>query len=223
VTPANRGVAVLTVVGFCFSAAPQLAARRGQVPPTPPPAQTQQSQGQPDGQAGARQSQAAAIAAAAAAAANPGLVSAQVQGMFDAFVLQRSKDFLALDNQQYPLFFQLMIQLQQLRIRHQQQRSRMLNELRKLTNPQAPEVTDDGTLDARTKALDSLESQMQQDEQKAIAALDSVLTVRQRARFRIFEENMEREKIRMLALALQTAPVRGPNPPQPSVPGQAGS
>ena len=125
-----------------------------------------------------------------------------VQQMLDAMVLGRAQPQLQLTNDQYPQFFKSMQALQQLRRQHQMRRQRMLGELRRLTNPQQAEPPDDATIDAKTKALDDLEAQMFQDEQKSRAAIDAILTPHQRARFRVFEENMEREKLRMLAKAL---------------------
>jgi hypothetical protein len=52
-----------------------------------------------------------------------------------------------------------------------------------------------------------------QEEQRALADLDSVLAPRQRARFRIFLENMEREKVALLVRAQQG---RGPQLPPPA-------
>ena len=125
-----------------------------------------------------------------------------VQQMFDAMILVRAQPALQLSEDQYPKFFKAMQALQQLRRRHQMQRQRSLAELRRLTAPQQQEPPDDATMDAKTKALDDLEAQMFQDELKSRGAIDALLTPHQRARFRVFEENMEREKLRMLAKAL---------------------
>ena len=125
-----------------------------------------------------------------------------VQQMLDAMVLGRAQPALQLTNDQYPQFFKSMQALQQLRRRHQMQRQRMLGELRRLTNPQQAEPADDATIDAKTKELDSLEAQMFQDEQKSRTSIDAILTPHQRARFRVFEETMEREKLRLLAQAI---------------------
>jgi hypothetical protein len=67
--------------------------------------------------------------------------------------------------------------------------------------PKAPQGVDEASIAAATKAVDDLEAQMQQDEQRALGALDGVLTTRQWARFRLFLENMEREKVNLLVQA----------------------
>lgn len=57
---------------------------------------------------------------------------------------------------------------------------------------------------------------MQQDEQRALGALDAVLTTRQRAHFRLFLENMEREKVNLLVQA------KGGGVPAPAPSGRGG-
>lgn len=135
-----------------------------------------------------------------------------VQQMFDAMILVRAQPALQLSDDQYPKFFKAMQSLQQLRRRHQMLRQRSLGELRRLINPQQQEPVDDATIDAKTKALDDLEAQMFQDEQKSRERIDGFLSPHQRARFRVFEENMEREKLRMLAKALAEPAKTAPAP-----------
>jgi len=64
-------------------------------------------------------------------------------------------------------------------------------------------TADDATLNGKAKALDDLEQQNFQREQQARDAVDAVLTPYQRARFRVFEENMEKRKMAMLAAVLR--------------------
>lgn len=187
----RRGLLVVALVAISGS---MIAAQN-------PPPQDPQSQGQRQNR-GARQG---GGANALAQPQRPAQAMNDVQDMFDTLVLARAQGALQLNDTQYPQFFRAMRDLQQLRRRHQMQRQRMLNELRKFTNPQNPEPVDDATFDARVKSLDDLELQMFQEEKTKQAAVDAVLTPRQRAHFRIFEENMEREKLRMLAKALQTS------------------
>jgi hypothetical protein len=140
-----------------------------------------------------------------AAAVNPQRAQQQVEQMMDALFLSRAQEQLHLTDEQFPQFFLRVQKLQRLRQQHQARRRRLINELGTLTAPQA--TTDDATLAARTRAFDEIEAQAVQDEQSALASIDEVLTVRQRARFRWFEDAMERQKLQMLARALQN---RGP-------------
>jgi hypothetical protein len=141
--------------------------------------------------------------------ANPVQVSRDVQDMLDVLVLKQAQQALDLTDDQYVAFFKKMTELQRLRTQHRNQRQRLIAELNRLT--QAGANTDDDTLMARTKAIDDLETGMIQKERDAQGAVDQALTPRQRARFRVFEENMEKQKLRLLAQVLQAG--RGGTPP----------
>jgi len=142
--------------------------------------------------------------------ANPLQVSRDVQTMLDTLVLAQAQKALDLTDDQYADFFKKMLKLQGLRSQHRDQRIRLINELNRLTQPGAD--VDDQTLTARTKAIDDLETDMIQKERDALAVVDQALTPRQRARFRVFEENMERQKLRMLAQAMQAGKPGAPPP-----------
>jgi hypothetical protein len=197
---ARLGVA-LVVVCVCLGQDARAFAQQNP-PATPPPQQRQQpARGQRQGQQ--------------PAANNPVVANLQVQQMLNALVLGKAQTALTMSDEQYTAFFPRMKQLQDLRGRHAAERRRMLNQLARLTGPQS-EGADDATLDARTKALDDLEVKMADDERKAMTLVDSGLTSWQRARFRVFEETMETEKLRMLARVLKgtpappATPVKGP-------------
>jgi hypothetical protein len=143
------------------------------------------------------------------AAVNPVAALNQVQNMLDGAVLVRAQDALQLSDAQWQAFVPKMRDLQQLRIQHQRNRVQLINALAQATKPGA--AVDEATLTSRVKALDDLETQMGTDERAALAAVDSLLTAYQRARFRVFEENNEREKLRLLAKVM-AAPGRGPAP-----------
>jgi hypothetical protein len=146
---------------------------------------------------------------------NPQRAEQQVEQMWNAFFLSRAQEQLRLTDDQFARFFVRVQRLQRLRQQHQMRRRRLLAELATLTAPDA--TTDDATLAARTKALDDLDAQAAQDEQAALASIDEVLTVRQRARFRWFEDAMDRQKLQMLARVL-----RAGTPPQSAPAGGGG-
>jgi len=143
------------------------------------------------------------------AGVNPVAALNQVQNMLDGAVLVRAQDALQMSDAQWQAFVPKMRELQQLRLQHQRNRVQLINALAQATKP--GEAVDEATLTSRVKALDDLEAQMGTDERAALAGVDSVLTVYQRARFRVFEENNEREKLRLLAKVM-AAPGRGPAP-----------
>lgn len=130
----------------------------------------------------------------------PGVGLQELQEMFDAFVLVQAQRVLQLPDEQYQRFFMRMNRLQDVRRQHTRQRMRMINELRRSFSATG---TDDAALTASMKALDDLQGKFEQDVRAARAAIDETLTVRQRARFRFFEEEMERQKIEFLTRARQ--------------------
>jgi len=183
---------------------------------TPPPQQGRGANAAQDPARGQRpaSNRAGRPGPAGQAPANPVQVSRDVQEMLDVLVLKQAQQQLDLTDEQYVNFFKKMTELQRVRTQHRNQRNRLINELNRLTQPGTQ--VDDETLTARTKAIDDLENDMIQKERDAQAAVDQSLTPRQRARFRVFEENMERQKLRMLAQAMgkSTPP---PAPAQPPI------
>ncbi len=125
----------------------------------------------------------------------------EVQGLFDAYVLVQVQDALNLTEPEYTRLLPRLRQLQQTRRRTLQERLQKINELRKLTDPRLPQPTDDGMLQERLGALQELESRSAADLRRAYDGVDEVLTPRQRARFRVFEENVERRKLQLLLRA----------------------
>jgi hypothetical protein len=126
-----------------------------------------------------------------------------VQNMLDGYVLKQAQPALQLSDSQWVAFVAKMDVLQKLRRDHQRQHTQLINQLNQAAPPPngragSQGTADEATIAARVKAVDDLEAQMATEERAALAAVDSVLTVYQRARFRVFEENMEREKIRLL-------------------------
>ena len=131
---------------------------------------------------------------------------------------------LALTEQQYPPFLTRLKTLQDTRRRNQQERNQLMGQLQRLTNPRQPIRGDETQIKERLTALQELESRNAAEMRKAYNALDEVLEVRQQARFRVFEEQIERRKIELLTRARQQnrpnqqgpnqAPARRP-PPQP--------
>ena len=111
-----------------------------------------------------------------------------------------------------------MMRLQEMQ-QHRVQRQRLLNQLKQRSARAQQAGVDDATVAARTKELDDLELQAENQERAALADIDQVLQVRQRAHFRVFLENMERQKLELLMKARQGG--RSNNPP-PSGPAPAG-
>jgi hypothetical protein len=134
---------------------------------------------------------------------NPLVAIRDVEDALDGRVLIQAQTALQLSDAQYQAFWPKMRELQKVRRQHEQRHVALINQLNQATKAGAP-LLDDATLTARVKALDDLEAAMVSDERAALAEVDSVLTVFQRARFRVFEENMEREKLKLLVKVLAT-------------------
>ncbi|MBE3134191.1 MAG: hypothetical protein IMZ55_12000 [Acidobacteria bacterium] len=151
---------------------------------------------------------------AAAAQARGQYSVVEVQQMFDAYALMQAEQALKLDEMQYPPFLSRVRALQQLRRRHLQVRHQIVQQLAKLTAPQV-EPVDEGQVRDRLKALGDLDARAVADMRAAYDAIDQILDVRQQARFRILEEQLERRKFDLLARARR---VGTPDPGPPRAP-----
>ena len=140
--------------------------------------------------------------------APPDMGPAEVQKIFDGYLLIQAQTALGLSDQQFAQFVPRLRMLQETRRRHQQERFRLLNELQRMTRNAnnargAPVVTDEAALKERLSSLQESDSRFAADMRKAYNALDEVLDVRQQARFRVFEEQIERKKLDLLLRARQ--------------------
>jgi hypothetical protein len=133
----------------------------------------------------------------------------EVVGMLDAYALVQAQNALQLNDSQYGTFVGRLKNLQETRRRNQRARNQLVQDLRRMTNPQVATV-DEPAVREKLKALRELDDRSAAELRKAYDSLDEVLDVRQQARFRIFEENLERRKMDLLLRARQqTAGRRG--------------
>jgi len=128
----------------------------------------------------------------------------QIQRWFEAFTVLQAQDALQLSESQYGRFVTRLKALQDTRRRHQQARNQILADLRRLSNPQAG-AADEASMTERLKALHDEEDRAAQDLRKAYDAVDETLDLRQQARFRLFEDRMEQQKLELLMRARQNA------------------
>lgn len=140
------------------------------------------------------------------------LTPAEVQRLFDAYTLMQAQDALRLSDSQYSQFVARLKALQDVRHQNQQARLKILQDLARLS---ADSAGDDATLKDRLKSLREQDVKMADDLRKAYAAVDEVLDPRQQARFRLFEENMERKKFDLLLRARQRGRARLNREPRP--------
>ena len=137
-------------------------------------------------------------------AAAAGLSAAEVVNMLDAYAVVQAQDTLQLTDTQYGQFVARLKKLHQTRRQAQQERNRILQELRRLAGPQATQI-DENAIRANLKTLREVEERAAGDVRRAYEAVDELLDARQQARFRLFEETLERRKLDLLMRARQGA------------------
>jgi hypothetical protein len=167
--------------------APLTAGMREQTPPAASPPQT----------APAPATAPATPPAAQPAAQEPPITPGELTRLFDAYAVLQAQGFLKLTDEQYGEFVVAIKALQDVRRRHAAERGRLINDLRKLTAPEstAPDAAIRTTLDQLAREDASADANIA----KAYQGLDEVLDLRQQARFRVFEEQIERQKLNLLS------------------------
>jgi hypothetical protein len=136
---------------------------------------------------------------------DPSTISAaQIQRWFEAFTVLQAQEALQLSEAQYGRFVTRLKVLQETRRRHQQARNKALADMRRLTNPQTGNQ-DEAQLAELLKTLRESEDRAAAELKRAYEAVDETLNVRQQARFRVFEDRMEQQKLELLMRARQNA------------------
>ena len=132
---------------------------------------------------------------------NPDMMTVQqVEQYFDQVVLYQAQTNLQLNDDQFLRFGSGLRRLQTARRQQQRRRVMMLRDLNVLLNA-AP--MDEASVTAKLKEMDDVTAATNREVQDAYVVIDQVLDLRQRARFRVFEENMERRKLELLTRARQ--------------------
>ena len=127
---------------------------------------------------------------------------AELQDLMDTMVVMQAERELRLTDEQFRQFLTRLRGLQAIRRRAENQRNRALMELRRLMQPQNA-TADEGQIRERLKALDDADAQAAAEIRQARSAVDQVLDVRQQARFRLLEEQIERRKLDLFARSRQ--------------------
>ncbi len=125
--------------------------------------------------------------------------------MLDAYAVVQAQDALQLNDAQYGTFVARLKKLQETRRKNQQARNQIIQELRRLAGPGATPPYDESAVRADLKALRDADDRSAAELRRAYDAIDEVLDVPQQARFRIFEEQIERRKLDLLMRARQGA------------------
>jgi hypothetical protein len=128
---------------------------------------------------------------------------AEVRKMFDSYALMQAQEQLKISDDQFPKFLMQYKALLELRRKSTQERNQMIQELRKETNA---EKVNESLLKDRLKALHDFEERSHADLRKAYDEIDKLLDVKQEARFRVFEQQMEQRMAQLVARARRSAP-----------------
>ncbi|HEX4346931.1 MAG TPA: hypothetical protein VHZ73_05125 [Vicinamibacterales bacterium] len=132
----------------------------------------------------------------------PQVTPALLQQQLDSWELVQAQQQLKITDDQFAEFLRRFKNLLDIRRKWQNERQRHVNQLRMLTN--AP-TFDEAAVTDGIKAIKDLDARVAADEAKAYDLIDQVLDIRQRARFRVFEENMERQKLDLITTARRQA------------------
>ena len=138
-------------------------------------------------------------APAAGHAGNETVDAAELGRLFDAYTVMQAQEALGLDEAKFGPFVTRLKALQEIRRRHLRDRAVVMRELRRLLQTPGNDVQ----LKERLDALVKLETATRADQAKAMDAIDEILDVRQQARFRLLEQQLELRKLELVNRAKQ--------------------
>lgn len=121
----------------------------------------------------------------------------EVQRLFDAYVAMQAQERLQLSDAQYPTFLPRLKALLDLRRRNLAARQSLLAELGRASGGPG----DDRAIGEQLQRLRAFEQRSAVELAAAYRAIDDVLDLRQQARFRVFEDQVERRKMELLMRA----------------------
>jgi hypothetical protein len=168
--------------------------------PPPAPVRVQRPRpGQGGTGAATEQAKGAGQGRAAGGQAADRLEVAELQRLFDAYQMMQAQEALQLDDAQFGQFLPKLKALQDTRRRNEQARHQLVMEMARLTAPAG--TTDEAVLKEKLRALQELEGRAAAELRNAYDTVDLQLDVRRQARFRVFEQNMERRKFQLMLRA----------------------
>ena len=133
----------------------------------------------------------------------------ELANALDRYALVQAQRMLQLDDAQYLQFMPRLKSLQATRRRNTVARARLVQNLRRLVGARAQGEPDEKAILESLSALREHDERALRELQVAYDAVDEVLKVRQRARFRLFEENIENRKLELLMKARARPPAGG--------------
>jgi hypothetical protein len=142
---------------------------------------------------------------ARAAQRRQALGTGEVERLFDGYVAMQAQDALKLSDSQFPQFLARLRALQRTRRQHLLDRRQVVADLAAATSGTA---ADNRVVDL-LKRLRELDAKYAEDLQRAYDGVDQVLDPGQQARFRVFEDSVERRKLELMLRARRTAQQKG--------------
>jgi hypothetical protein len=133
---------------------------------------------------------------------------AELQRLFDAYTAMQAQEALQLDDGQFGQFLPKLKALQDTRRRNEAARAQLVAELGRMTAPGMAGF-DEAAVKERMRALQELEARAAAEVRRAYDAIDQQLDVRRQARFRVFEQNMERRKLQLMLRARRGSGAQG--------------
>ena len=133
------------------------------------------------------------------AGTNGNVDPAELGRLFDAYTVMQAQEALGLDDARFGPFVTRLRALQQMRRRQLRERAAVMRDMRQLLQSPGNDVQ----LKERLDALGRLDTAARADQAKAMEAIDELLDVRQRARFRLLEQQLELRKLELVNRARQ--------------------
>ena len=136
----------------------------------------------------------------------------EVQELLDAYVISKMQDALQLDDEQFGKMVVAQKNRQQHRRDYQRNKSTILRELQPLVRgSESPE----DEVAARLERLEALETEFEATSKEDYRKIDEILTVHQRARYRLLEVMLER-RMQELLQEVRGRQQRNPDPRRPN-------
>ena len=129
------------------------------------------------------------------------LPDAALADMLDTYAIVQAQRELTIADDKYGVFAARLKKLQDIRRRNQRQRQQLVRELFRMAGPRAVVPADDTAIRNQLTALREHDDRAAAEVRQAYDALDEILDTRQQARFRMFEEQIERRKLDLLVRA----------------------
>jgi hypothetical protein len=126
---------------------------------------------------------------------------AEIRKAFDAYAVTQAQEQVKITKDQLPKFLAEYKELNDSRRMAAQEHNRLLVELRQHV---VDTKVSDTQLKDRLKALRDVEERSHADIRKAYDAIDKLLDLRQQARFRLFEKDMDRRMAQVIARTRQS-------------------